>query len=283
MNVSFKNNFWLNLLVALVAIGLLVILFFNSLGSITHHNENIKVPKVEGSNVDSAAAVLAELGFGVEVLDSIYVDSLPPLIVTRQSPEPDAEVKDGRVIYLTINRALAPLVDMPDLRGFSYKSAELYLKTLNLKMGDTIYKPDIAKNFVLDQQINGKQIKPGTKVNMGTAIDFVLGSGIGATAVPVPDLFGMTVKEARAFLEPMHINIGAVASVPDVTDEENAFIYEQSPPPYAELIPGQKVQNKIRPGQYIDLKIQSAKPDRPEPDMPVITDSVSANPPSIGN
>lgn len=150
-------------------------------------------------------------------------------------------------------------------------------------MGDTTYRPDIAKNFVLDQLIKGKQVKPGTKINMGTAIDFILGSGIGATAIAVPDLFGMTVKEARAFLEPMHINIGAVASVPDVSDEENAFIYEQSPPPYSELIPGQKVQNKIRPGQYIDLKIQSSKPDRPEPVMPVITDSVSANPPSIGN
>ena len=41
----------------------------------------------------------------------------------RQSPDADAIVKSDRTVYLTINRAVPPQIDMPDLRGFSIKSA----------------------------------------------------------------------------------------------------------------------------------------------------------------
>lgn len=280
--MKFLTNrpFWLNLLVAIAIVTLIIVLFFGFLDRLTKHNKYIKVPSVLGKNVDSAIDFLEANGFDVEVQDSVYIDSLARLSVTRQSPEADFEVKEGRTVYLTINRAIPPLIDMPDLRGFSYKSAELYLKSLSFKMGDTSYKPDIAKNFVLDQLMNGSPIKPGTKINMGSKIDFVLGSGVGATAIDVPDLFGLTLAEAKTVLDELKINMGAIAAASDVTDQNAAFIYEQSPAPSVEPIPGQLVKNKIRPGQYIDVKIQTSKPTRPEPAAPV--DSVSQNPPSIG-
>jgi beta-lactam-binding protein with PASTA domain len=98
------------------------------------------------------------------------------LAVIKQSPEADAVVKAGRTVYLTVNRAIAPEVEMPSLIGFSIKSAQMMLQSLNLKLGDTSYKPDIARNAVLEQLYNGNIIKQGTKIPMGSTIDFVLGS-----------------------------------------------------------------------------------------------------------
>lgn len=215
-----------------------------------------------GRNVEEAERLLKLQGFDVEIQDSVYLDNSPRLAVIKQQPEADITVKTGRTVYLTINRAVAPLVDMPDLRGFSYTSAKLYLQSLGLKMGDTSYMPDIAKNAVKEQKINGKPVNPGTKVNMGTAVDFVLGSGVGNTEVNVPDLAGMTVAEARDYVSSLSITISSIVPEPDgaVTNQETAFITRQKPEPYELLPDGSRKYNKIRAGQMVDIWISSKQP-----------------------
>ncbi|WP_153799123.1 PASTA domain-containing protein [Foetidibacter luteolus] len=257
-----QKSFLINLLVVLVLAVVAVLLFFGSLGWLTNHNSIEKVPSVIGKNVEEAKKILEARGFDVEVQDSVYIDTTAKLAVVKQSPEPDASVKEHRTIYLTINRDVAPEVEMPDLRGFSFKSAQLYLQSLGLKMGDTTYKPDIAKNSVLDQQYNGKSIAPGTKISMGSPIGLVIGSGVGSTFINVPDLTGMTVKDARNFLSAMSIGISTInpESGENIESQENAYIVRQSPEPYNMLDEGQMVTNKIRAGQLIDIWISNTKP-----------------------
>jgi beta-lactam-binding protein with PASTA domain len=257
-----NKPFWVNLLVAVGVLLVIFLLFFLSLGLLTKHGENEKVPYVVGKNVEEARKILEAKGFEVEVQDSVYIDTTAKLSVVRQSPESDAIVKKHRTIYLTINRAVAPLIEMPDLRGFSYLSAKLYLESLGLKMGDTSYTPDIAKNAVKEQLLNGKKIDPGTKVNMGSVIDFVLGSGIGSSEVNVPDLVTMTVAQAKDYLSNLSISISTINPVDAITDTANAFVTKQSPEAYTTQPDGSKVPNKIRSGQLIDIWISSKAPVR---------------------
>ena len=257
-----NKPFWVNLLVAFGIILLLLILLFSSFSFLTKHNKNVKIPQVTGRNIAEAKRLLELQGFDVEVQDSVYLDAAPRLSVIKQQPEADVVVKTGRTVYLTINRAVAPLVDMPDLRGFSYLSAKLYLQSLGLKMGDTSYTPDIAKNAVKEQLMNHKTVNPGTKVNMGSTIDFVLGSGVGNTEASVPNLLGMTVAEARDYLSTMSVNLSSVIPEDAVTDTEGAFITRQKPMPFELLSDGSKSYNKIRSGQMIDVWISSKPPAR---------------------
>ncbi len=246
----------------LVAIMLIFILFFSSLGIITRHSSLEKVPSVVGKNAQDATDLLEANGFEVAITDSVYIDTAAPMSVIRQSPDADASVKIHRTIYLTVNRAVAPLIDMPDLRGFSYKSAELYLKSLGLKVGDTSYTPDIARNAVKEQLLNGKPVDPGTKINMGSAISLVLGNGEGEDELNVPDLVGMTVSEARLYLSNKNLSISAVMATEPINDTANAYISRQSPLPFSTLSPGEIVANKIRPGQLIDIWISNTAPQK---------------------
>lgn len=234
--------------------------FFSLLGAITKHGETEKVPSVLGMSYDQAVAALEKAGFPTEIQDSIYVDSARPLQVMRQSPESEAVVKPHRKIYLTINRALPPLVEMPDVRGFSLKSALLFLQTLGLKIGDTTYVFDIARNAVKDQQYDGKFIAPGTKIGMGSKIDLVIGNGLGNQSMNVPDLIGMTISEARDYLNSQHIELGAIVPLESISDTENAYITRQKPQPYSEIAEGVSTPNKIRPGQIMDVWISLTPP-----------------------
>ncbi len=247
----------------LAAIALLIFLlfaFFTSLDWITHHGDVKKVPSVVGRNIEEAEQILKSQGFDVAVQDSVYVDTAARASVIKQSPDADAVVKINRTIYLTINRTEAPLVNMPDLRGFSFLSAQLYLQSLGLKLGDTTYTPDIAKNAVKDQLYNGKTIEPGTKVNMGSAISLILGDGISDNDMDVPDIVGMTFSQAKDYLTTLNISIGAIVPNTDVTDTGNAFVYRQSPATTSSNSAGESTKNKISPGQVVDVWLSVQQP-----------------------
>ena len=101
------------------------------------------------------------------IQDSVYVDSIPRYTVIKQLPDPDATVKVNRTVFLTINRATTPAINMPKLEGLSFRFAYDMLKRNHLRLGDTIYRPDFMKGSVLEQQYNGSRITAGTKSSMG--------------------------------------------------------------------------------------------------------------------
>ena len=252
--------FAINLLVVIALLLVIIFVFFFSLGSITKHNETLAVTDVKGKTLAEATTLLEQKKFRVSVQDSVYIDSLPPLTVIKQSPESEEVVKTNRTIYLTINRATPPLIDMPDLRGFSYRSAQMFLESLGLKTGNISYTPDIARNAVKDQLLNGKTIEPGAKVLMSTAIDLVLGNGLGDTQLAVPDLIGLTVAQAREYLSGDEINIGVILTEGTVADTANAYIVKQNPEPITVMPTGETVNNRIRAGQMMDIWISMVPP-----------------------
>jgi beta-lactam-binding protein with PASTA domain len=223
---------------------------------ITHHDESKTVPSVAGKTFEEAEKILDKAGFEVEIQDSIYVDTVKPLLVLRQVPEADEVVKVNRTVYLTINRAVPPSVEMPNLVGFSFRSAEMELKNMGLRVGDTLYESNFAKNAVLRQLYKGAVISPGTKIRMGTEISFVLGSGVGSEKFVVPTLVGMTYCAAKALIESHGLMMGAIVPNTEVTDTCAAYIYKQSPEKYDD----EGKFRYIRTGQLIDVWLQVEKP-----------------------
>ncbi|MBV9963163.1 MAG: PASTA domain-containing protein [Parafilimonas sp.] len=259
-NFITKRSFGVNLLVAIALLLLMVFIFFLSLDSITKHSETITVPSVTGKSLAEATNFLKQKEFEVSIQDSVYIDSLAPLSVVKQSPEPDEVVKTHRTIYLTINRATPPLIEMPDLRGFSFRSAQMFLESLGLKVGSTSFVPDIARNAVKDQLLNGKTIEPGAKVPMSTSIDLVLGNGLGNTQLAVPDLIGLTVSQAKEYLSGDNIGVGAIVANGSVSDTSNAYIVKQNPEPTTQLPTGDIATNHIVAGQLMDIWISMTPP-----------------------
>jgi beta-lactam-binding protein with PASTA domain len=253
-----KRSLWVNILLALGLSLLILFLFFQTMEFWTNHGEYLRVPDVKGKNYQEAADQLDKAGFDVVVQDSVYYDSLSPLVIIKQFPDPDATVKVNRTIYLTINRATAPLINMPNLVGMSFRNAELEMRAKGLKLGDTMYVPDIAKNAVKDQLIGTVSLKPGTPVAMGTSISLVLGAGIGNEDISVPDLFGMPYSEALTLLESNGIILGVVLPDNDLTDTLAGFVYWQNP----ERINEERKINRIRTGQMMDIKLSVIKPER---------------------
>lgn len=247
--VSFFKSFWLNLLAAILIVGVIIFFFLQLLGSITKHGQYLTVPGVINKNTNEAIKFLEEKGFEVVIQDSVYLDTLPKGIVLKQLPDPNSTVKINRTVYLTVNRFTPPLVEMPGLEGKTINYAIEILKRSHLLLGDTTYKSDFMKNSVLEQSYSGNPIAMGSKLPWGSKIDLVIGSGLNKEVIAVPSLLGLTFTEAKMVLELNGITLGAVIVDPDVTDTAAAFIFKQSPPKTDEN--DQPVY--IQSGQLMDL------------------------------
>jgi beta-lactam-binding protein with PASTA domain len=263
-----EKPLWVNIIAAFGLLVVLVFLLFGSLQWITGFGKSEKVPSIVGQNAMAAKKILEEKGFQVALQDSVYVDSIPKLAVVKQSPEADAIVKKGRTIYLTINRMVPPLVEMPNLIGFSIRSAEMYLQSLGLKLGYVNYKPDIARNAVLEQLLADQNIKPGTKITLGSTIDLILGSGVTGAEMDVPNLVGLTLNEAKNLLGSISLNLGSIIAVSSISDSGAAYIVRQNPQLFTEATPGQRVNNKIRTGQLLDVYISAVAPPKDSTQVP---------------
>lgn len=260
-----KKPLWMNMLIGFGVAICLFIIFFFSLGWVTGNGETEKVPAVIGLDVLAAEKNLIALGFDVELQDSIYVDTLARNAVLRQTPEADEVVKKGRTVYLTINRVIAPQVDMPNLVGFSIKSAETYLKVLGLRLGSIQMVPDQNKNVVIDQLVNGKPIAPGSKIPSGTLIHFLVGDGGASGGMFMPDLVGLTYEQAKAQLISLGLNLGAVSVNGSIGDSASAFVFDQNPSAYGSQIDslGMPIQNMTSKGATINLVLDKVAPVKP--------------------
>lgn len=221
---SFRNN----LLGAIATVvGLLLIAFF-SLRYYTKHGEGLDVPEVKGLTVAQAVSKLEALGLRYE-LDSVYMMDKPPGIVTDQDPDANTFVKANRTIYLTINTAQAPNVKFPDIEAKSLREAQAILESYRLKLGDTTYKPDVARDVVLEAFFGGQPIKAGEILPTGSRVNLVLGDGRGNEDIELPNLTGFTIDEARFSLKGLMLSLGTVTYEGAITDTANAVIVSQYP------------------------------------------------------
>lgn len=269
-----KQPFWVNLLAAITLIFLLGFLFLQSLSWFTNHGSYLKVPSVTGKKVDDAVKFLEDQGFDVIITDSLYNDSLPLNTVKKQLPDEGATVKVNRTVFLNVNPVELPMVEMPKLEGLSLRFALEKLDKSHLQLGDTSYRPDFMKGTVLEQNYNGSKILPGTKLRWGSPVSLVIGGGLTQLQIPVPDLYGLTLGDAKAQLEAKGITLAAVLPTGSITDTLKSFVYKQNP----EVTNEESQTNFIQPGQTMDVWISSTPP---QPDSLKIknlqTDSLKIN------
>lgn len=164
-----------------IALGIIIVVIFlllHWLDFFTNHGEEIMVPDLKKSTVENAQEKLDDLDLEAVVLDTVdFNPEFPPYTITEQDPLPKVGVKYNRKIYVKVNAGGYGAVKLPDLIQKSYRQAVPMLKTAGLEEGEKIYKPYMAKDVVLEMQVNGKTVKAGSKIIKASKIDLILGDG----------------------------------------------------------------------------------------------------------
>lgn len=244
-----SKTFWKNIGLSIILLGLIMVGTNKWLEYFTLHNETVAVPDYSGIPFDELDNFNYAYGFRFILNDSVFDNTQPRGSVVEQDPAAGKEVKPGRKIYLTIVAKQPEKVAMPNLIDFSLRQALATLETYGLNINRLDYIPDIARNAVLKQHINGTEITPGTMIEKGSLIDLTLGMGLSDEKVALPFLLGLHPQEARALILHTSLNIGAEI-IEVEADSSDLRVYRQNP---------QWTENSAKPiGSTVDLWYRSS-------------------------
>lgn len=221
------KTFRKNLIIATGSILLFLIIVFYSLGFYTHHGEGLPVPKLKGLTIEKAIEILEEKGLRYQINDSIFLIDQPPGLIVEQDPDPNTNVKTNRTIYLIITRD-APNIKFPDIQGRTFLEVRSILNNYQLKVGDTTYRSDVARDIILEALFGGNAISEGQSIPKGSSINLVLGDGLGASEVDIPNLLGLDLSEAKMAIMGSSLKLGTV-SFEGRADSINSRVIKQFP------------------------------------------------------
>lgn len=143
----------------------------------TRHGEGIKVPKVEGMLFGNARTLILEDGLNIVVSDSGYNKKLPANTILAQSPGVGTLVKEGHVIYVTVNSPSSPSFAIPDIvDNSSFREAEAKLMAIGFKLLPPKLVPG-EKDWVYGIISRGRRVSAGDVVSIETPLTLMIGNG----------------------------------------------------------------------------------------------------------
>jgi len=214
-----------------LAIALLVsaMIFLNV---VTKHGHELEVPDFTNMQVSDAKALAEKSGVRLEVSDSVFVRRMEKGAIYRQDPPAGSAVKQGRRILVIINAVTPKKVTMPNVVGCSMRQAKAEILSRGLRLGKLIYVSDMATNNVLKQQVRGKDIRPGAKIDGETVIDLVVGLNESDCTTNIPKVTGLKSTAAVDVVHDYSLNVKKMIyddSVLTYADSLDAVVYKQSP------------------------------------------------------
>ncbi len=116
-------------------------------------------------------------GLRAEVIDTIYNRMLPAKSILEQSIAGGSNVKEGRMIYLTISSSTPPSIVLPDIaNNTSRREAETRLRA----MGFRLTPPEVIKGdaeWVYEIKSRGRTLKTGSRIPADATLTLVIGNG----------------------------------------------------------------------------------------------------------
>ena len=236
----------------------LFLLTFWWLKCYTNHGESLQVPSYVGMSYREAARKAAARDFSVAVSDSLYVPGKPPGEVLSQNPRAESRVKEGRTIYFTVAKNNPDLIKLPSLSsGDDYEIYSRKLTRLGLKprILARIADPKLDPNTITAVLYRGdtitRKIAGGITVEMGGTVDFIVSEEVTLT-VNIPDCGCQTLDAARFLIQASNLSVGSIIKDGTVTDDQNAYVYRQTP--------RYDPNGTMRVGEQIDLYLTQEKP-----------------------
>ena len=184
-------------------------------------NSIVDVPNVVGKQLSVATRLLEERHLRVSSSEVTNSD-VPAGQVISQSPEPGETVKEQRMVHLVVSKGAGDIT-IPDLQGMSFDQAREKLKALGLSIGKISYTSDTSKD---DGVVISQGLQAGGKASKGATVDITINQ-TKSTMVEIPNVVGMTIKEAKEALGNLGLSISKISG----SNEDTAVVSAVSPAP----------------------------------------------------
>lgn len=172
-----KHPVVINLLLAVVITIGVIFGVLAWLDHYTRHNQAVVVPDVKGLTVSEAAQFFESNGLRYNVIDSVFAKDAAPGSIVELVPSAGSKVKEGRIVFITVNALTSQMATLPEVEDLSFRQAYALLKAAGFTNIEIIYKPGEYKDLALGIETNGKLLTPGEHVPLTAPLELLVSNG----------------------------------------------------------------------------------------------------------
>ena len=195
------------------------------------------LPKVVGLKFADAQADLEKAGFHAQQGDTRYSRTIREGVVLQEDPPAGSRQKRGIEIVLAVS-AGQRTAEVPELIYMTQQQAKVAVENTGLTLGDISGKmSDQPRGFVVESDPPA-----GAKLELPSAVNIVV--SLGPAEIPVPDVTGRSLAEARSIIEQAGLRIAGISRDTSSIQPENTVIV-QIPAPGQNIANGGPVSLRV--------------------------------------
>lgn len=191
-----KHPLTVNLVVAGVVTFAVILGVLHWLDAYTRHNEAVVVPDVKGMKLEEAAVFFHNNHLRYNVIDSVFSKDVAPGSIVELVPGVGSKVKEGRIVFVTINAMTAQMAVIPEIEDLSFRQAYALLRARGFTSVEIKYVPGDFKDLAVGVDLGGRSLTKGEHVPLTAPLVLVVSSGesemlpdsLSVDSVPVEEL-----------------------------------------------------------------------------------------------
>lgn len=156
---------------------LLIVITMQVLKVYTLHNEAVIIPDVKGLPVAEAAIFFENNGLRFSIIDSVYSKEYTPGVIVEVVPSVGSKVKEGRIVFITINANNVQRAAIPDVADLSYRQALALVQSKGFTSVEIKHIPGRYKDLTIGIELKGKRLTPGELVPLSSNLVLIVNDG----------------------------------------------------------------------------------------------------------
>lgn len=166
-----------HLLIMAIILVVAVMIVLQGLKVYTYHNKAVIIPDVKGLSVEDAAEFFENNGLHFDVVDSVYSKEYAPGVIVEMVPSVGSKVKEGRIVFITINAYSVQKATVPDVADLSHRQALALIQSKGFTSVEIKHVPGLYKDLAIGIELNGKRLQPGELIPLSSDLSLVVNDG----------------------------------------------------------------------------------------------------------
>lgn len=172
-----KNPLVVNVLLMFAVLILVIFGTLKWLDNYTRHNEVVIVPDVKGLTMEDAVSFFENNGLRYNIIDSVFSKDVAPGTIVELKPNAGSKVKEGRIVFITLNALSSQMEAVPDVEDMSFRQAYALLRARGFESVEIEYVPGDFKDLVIAIELRGRVLKSGEKVPLTSHLILKVSNG----------------------------------------------------------------------------------------------------------
>ncbi|MDR1645132.1 MAG: PASTA domain-containing protein [Tannerellaceae bacterium] len=175
-----KHPFVVNGLLAVFVSCVVIYATLKGLDAYTLHNKAVIVPDVKGLLIEEAAPHLNRSGLRYSVVDSVFSKNVKPGAIVELLPSVGSKVKEGRIVYITVNALSSQMAPIPNVKDVSFRQAYALLKARGFESIEIEYVPGMYRDLAVGVISRGRLLEEGERTPLTLPLILQVTNGMRA-------------------------------------------------------------------------------------------------------